>query len=194
MLKQLDFGKPEEDSALALHKNTKGFDLSLSAVFIIIQVLCSCFAGVYNEHLLKREGADVNIYVQNVFMYLDSIICNLVVLLYQGDIQNAFKTDNLSVIFHYRVLVIMINNAIVGIITSFFLKSLNSILKTFASALELIIIAVLSYVLFKIPIHMNTILAIGVVSYAIILYSRNPVSNVKPSKEEEREQLMKETV
>ncbi|GLV40030.1 senju [Carabus blaptoides fortunei] len=194
MLKQVDFGMPEEDSTLDLHKNTRGFDLSLSAVFIVIQVLCSCFAGVYNEHLLKREGADVNIYVQNVFMYLDSIICNLAVLLYQGDIHSAFQTENLSVIFHYRVLVIMINNAIVGIITSFFLKSLNSILKTFASALELIIIAVLSYILFNIPIHMNTVLAIAVVSYAIILYSRNPVSNVKPSKEQERELLMRETV
>lgn len=176
-----------------MNKNTKGFDLSISAVFILIQTVCSCLAGVYNEHLLKKEGADVNIFVQNVFMYVDSIVCNLLVLIIQGDIGEAFAVNNLQVIFHYKVAFIMLNNAVVGIITSFFLKSLNSILKTFASALELIIIAVMCYLLFGIPIHLNTALSIAVVSYAIILYSRNPVNNTQTTTQEsksDREKLL----
>ena len=41
---------------------------------------------------------------------------------------------------------IIANNAAIGIVTSFFLRHLNSILKTFASALELMFTAVLSWV------------------------------------------------
>lgn len=193
MLKHIEF-ETTSDISSEFSKNTKGFELSLSALLIIIQVLCSCFAGVYNEHLLKKEGSNTNIYIQNIFMYFDSIICNIAVLIYQGDIENAFKSENLQVIFHLKVLAIMVNNAVVGIITSFFLKSLNSILKTFASALELVIIAVLSYLLFNIPIHLNTILAIAVVSYAIVLYSRNPVTNTQTIRSEDKEQVLKETV
>jgi solute carrier family 35 (UDP-sugar transporter), member A1/2/3 len=93
--------------------------------------VCSCFAGVYNEFLLKGEGATVNIYVQNVFMYVDSIICNAGVLLVQGNMQAAFQPAALGAVLRPTVLLIMLNNAAIGIITSFFLKTLNSILKTF---------------------------------------------------------------
>lgn len=81
----------------------------------------------------------------------------------------------------FQVLLVILNNAAIGIVTSFFLRSLNSILKTFASALELIFTAILSRILFDIPIHANTFCAILVVSLAVIMYSQNPVVNVKPS-------------
>ena len=38
------------------------------------------FAGVYNEYLIKGEGADIHIMIQNIFMYLDSILCNVILL------------------------------------------------------------------------------------------------------------------
>lgn len=99
-------------------KNTTGLNLSISAVFILIQTICSCLAGVYNEYLLKDKGSDVNIYVQNVFMYMDSIICNVVVLLLQGNPLDAFRMESLQSIFRFNVILIMINNAAIGIITS----------------------------------------------------------------------------
>lgn len=55
---------------------------------------------------------------------------------------------------------------------------MNSILKTFASALELLFTAVLCYFIFAIPVYLNTMLSIGVVSFAIYLYSKSPVVNV----------------
>lgn len=159
-------------------KNISGFDLSFSAILILVQTVCSCLAGVYNEYLLKGKGSDINIYVQNVFMYLDSIVCNLLILMFRGELAAVVTKDHLLEVFRFEVLVIMINNAAIGIITSFFLKYMNSILKTFASALELMFTAVLSYLLFSIPIYLNTALAIFVVSYAIYLYSLNPVVNL----------------
>lgn len=159
-------------------KNTSGFDLSLSAVYILIQLICSCLAGVYNEYLLKGAGANTNIYVQNVLMYFDSIVCNVLLLILQGNFLAAFNVDSLRNIFSFHVMIIMVNNAAIGIVTCFFLKYLNSILKTFASALELMFTAILCNLLFHMPIYLNTILSIGVVSFAIYLYSLSPVVNV----------------
>ncbi|KAG5886499.1 hypothetical protein JTB14_014682 [Gonioctena quinquepunctata] len=176
MLKQINFTqettKPEENS------KSSSVKLGTDAIFILIQIVCSCLAGVYNEYLLKRQGADINIFVQNVFMYLDSIVCNLLVLLLSGKIVEAFVYENVAKVFHYKVLVVMINNAAIGIVTSFFLKTLNSILKTFASALELVLTAILSYLFFSIPIYLNTVLAIATVMFATYMYSQNPVQNL----------------
>ena len=54
--------------------------LGMGCLFILVQVLCSVVAGVYNEYLIKGEGADIHIMIQNVFMYLDSIFCNAILL------------------------------------------------------------------------------------------------------------------
>ncbi|KAJ3657392.1 hypothetical protein Zmor_009199 [Zophobas morio] len=181
MLKQINFTEASHD------QKTPSLDIGLNGIFILIQIFCSCLAGVYNEYLLKKQGADVNIFIQNIFMYLDSIVCNVVLLVIRGNLETAFTYSSLSKVFHYKVLLVMFNNAAIGIVTSFFLKTLNSILKTFASALELILTAVLSYLFFSIPIYLNTVLAIGTVMFAVYLYSQNPVSN--PSKVRQSEQV-----
>lgn len=169
-------------------KNTSGFDLSIDAIYIFIQLICSCLAGVYNEYLLKGDGARVNIYVQNIFMYVDSIVCNLVFLMLQGNLLTAFNANSLRTVFTLNVIVIIINNAAIGIVTSFFLRYLNSILKTFASALELLFTAILCYIFFGIPIYLNTILSIGVVSFAIYFYSLSPVVNLDATSIKEQKQ------
>lgn len=184
MIKQLNFGdqpvKVTNESSEAT-KNTVGFDLSINAVFIFIQTICSCLAGVYNEYLLKGKGEDIDIYVQNVFMYLDSILCNALVLLLQGNLINAFSVDNLFEIMKPAVLVVMFINCAIGITTSFFLKFMNSIIKTFASALELVFTAILCRILFAIPIYLNTIASIAIVFFSLFLYSQSPVVNLGKS-------------
>lgn len=196
MLKQVHINEPEVTTeSSATSKNMNGFDFSISAVFILAQTVCSCLAGVYNEYLLKDKGVDVNIFIQNVFMYLDSIVCNVVVLVMQGDVQTIFHRENLTNLLNLNVILIILNNSAIGIITSFFLKYMNSILKTFASAIELMFTAVLSYFLFSIPIYINTFLAITVVSFSIYLYSQNPVVNTgkRPvATQDERENFIDE--
>ncbi|XP_047469186.1 UDP-galactose transporter senju-like [Penaeus chinensis] len=150
---------------------------SVHTGLVLLQVLCSCLAGVYNEKLLKDIGAEVHIMVQNVFMYIDSILCNAAVLLMRGELGSAFTVSALSQIWQPAVIVIIINNAAVGIVTSFFLKNLNSILKTFASALELMFTAVLSWLIFGMAIGWWTVLAIALVTYASWMYAQNPVVN-----------------
>lgn len=75
------------------------------------------------------------------------------------------------------VMAIVINNACLGIATSLFLRSLNSILKTFAGAIELMFTAILCWFLFGIPIDLYTLLALIVVTGATFLYAKHPVVN-----------------
>lgn len=185
MIKQLNFGdqpvKVTNESSSEATKNTVGFDLSINAVFILIQTICSCLAGVYNEYLLKDKGEDINIYVQNVFMYIDSILCNALILLLQGNLICAFSVDNLLEIMRPSVLIVMFINCAIGITTSFFLKYMNSIIKTFASALELVFTAILCRILFAIPIYLNTVASIAIVFFSLFLYSQSPVVNLGKS-------------
>uniref|UniRef100_A0A1B6DZF6 Sugar phosphate transporter domain-containing protein n=1 Tax=Clastoptera arizonana TaxID=38151 RepID=A0A1B6DZF6_9HEMI len=188
MVKQLPFGDEQSEevevTTLELEVVVKPISkvmtprLSWNMVLILIQVICSCLAGVYNEVLLKGYySMDCNVYIQNIFMYVDSIICNLVVLLWQGDVGVLFDSNAMNSIMHFKVLLVIFNNAAIGITTSFVLRSLNSILKTFASALELVFTALLARLFFEIPIYANTICAIFIVSLAVFIYSQNPVIN-----------------
>ncbi|CAL1527615.1 unnamed protein product [Lymnaea stagnalis] len=151
--------------------------LDIHLLFIMFQVFSSCFAGVYNEFLLKDTGVDVHIMMANVFMYLNSIICNLLILAYRGEFLEAFHHSSVMSILQPGVMAIIINNAAIGIVTSLFLRSLNSILKTFASALELMFTAVLCWIIFGIPVDLYTVMAIFIVSAATYLYAQNPVVN-----------------
>lgn len=151
---------------------------SFKILFLLFQMLCSCFAGVYNEFLLKDTGADLHIMIHNVFMYVDSIACNLAMLTWNGQVGDLFNATELANILGQPLVVcVIINGSLCGIIVSVFLKSLNSILKTFAGALDLSFTAILCWFIFRIPIDLPTVVAITIVSIATYLYSQNPVVN-----------------
>ena len=159
-------------------------ELNRYLFLILVQVFCSCFAGVYNEYLLKGKSGDVPFMMQNVFMYIDSIICNFGLLAFNGTLASAFTPESLSSIGEVKVTGVIFNNACIGIVTALFLKNLNSILKTFASALEIMFTAVLCWLIFGIPIDHFTVIAVVLVSYAVVMYSRNPVDNTPKPKEQ----------
>lgn len=119
----------------------------------------------------------MDIQLQNSFMYINSIICNVVVLSFTGQLGDAISSHNIGAILSFRVFPIIINNALIGIVTSLFLKTLDSIVKVFASALELLFTAILSWAIFGFPIDIYTVFAIALVSFAIYVYSKNPVQN-----------------
>ncbi|KAI1295371.1 CMP-sialic acid transporter 1 [Halotydeus destructor] len=171
-----NFGGAASDSSFDFDKL-----VNFNLVLILVQVFCSCFAGVYNEYLLKDSAGSVHIMIQNMYMYIDSIICNVMILV----IRNIFSSDSKSsdvfssvssTLLQPSVLFIIINSALAGIVTSMFLKNLNSILKTFAAAIELVFTALLCYLLFHIPIDIYTAMSIAFVSYATYLYSKHPVA------------------
>ncbi|KAK2580457.1 hypothetical protein KPH14_006199 [Odynerus spinipes] len=127
------------------------FLLNKNIYLIFIQTVCSCLAGVYNEYLLKQQGANINIFVQNVFMYLDSILCNVIVFLvlftFQNDVPNIFNDIGSSIFMQPKVIIIMLNNTAI-------------------------------------------VISIAMVSYAVILYSQNPVHNETPTSKEPESKIL----
>jgi len=71
---------------------------------------------------------------------------------------------------------IIINSATYGVVTSLLLHSLNSIIKVFASAIELVLIALLSWVLLGYPITLQTVLAVCIVSCSVVIYAKHPIT------------------
>lgn len=190
----------QDGSVLSTTTTTLSTLFSWNVLLLLFQMLCSCLAGVYNEFLLKDTGADLHIMVHNMFMYIDSIVCNFVMLLCSGQVGQLVDRTALGNIFGQPlVLAVIANGSLCGIIVSVFLRNLNSILKTFAGALDLSFTAVLCWLIFAIPIDLATVMAITVVSIATYLYSQNPVVNkpketVKSNKEEVTEKLLTEIV
>lgn len=82
-----------------------GFVTSLLLMFT--QILCSCLAGVYNEYLLKKgQGVHVNVYVQNIYMYSDSILCNFILWMFCGlfkQNENDVTISQTSILKNYMV-------------------------------------------------------------------------------------------
>jgi len=154
---------------------------SAGLISIFIQMLCSCFAGVYNEKLLKDTSkADVSLMTQNSFMYAHSIVFNLIVLGYRGQLADAMTAESMSQTLSQPIVVaLVINNAFMGICVSIFLKYLNSILKAYATGCEVAATAVMSWILFSIPIRMYTYVSMMFVGVATYIYTMYPVQDPK---------------
>lgn len=135
------------------------------------------FAGIYTEYLLKGKKEDVNIWIQNIYMYVHSIFWNFVFAVVAANFldDHFWKTE--ESIFQPKVLAIVFNYLCFGIVTSIFLKMLNSIVKSFAIAIEMVLMPVLGHFLFGVPVSVSTVLSIVLVIIAVQIYSRNPVSN-----------------
>lgn len=168
---------------------TSPYSFVSTTLLIVLQLFCSCFAGVYNEYLLK-DSSTADVILQNMYMYLDSIICNAIFFkLSPEGSSNLSKSDQeISMLSRLQnlltspvICVLILNNALSGLVASFFLKSLNSIIKTFAAALELFAITFLAWLLFGDYIDILTILSLVVVTVALTLYSMNPVSGAPPT-------------
>ena len=53
-------------------------------------------------------------------------------------------------------------------------------MKSYTTGIELLLTAVLCYLLFAIPLDSFTVISIAVVSYATYLFARNPVISRQP--------------
>ena len=182
------FSAPSADHTTEFNLNNI---LNASLFWIIVQIVCSCFAGVYTEFLVKDTGADVHLMIQNTFMYIDSIICNFVGIMMfpTTDPNDEFMTQSFfdspletfsRILCDPLVFMVMFNNSLCGLLTSLFLKNFNSILKIFASAMELVITAVVCLILFGILIDAYTVVAIFIVSLATYIYAHNPMPSLPP--------------
>eukprot|EP00123_Amoebidium_parasiticum_P013997 comp22273_c3_seq1/m.32946 comp22273_c3_seq1/g.32946 ORF comp22273_c3_seq1/g.32946 comp22273_c3_seq1/m.32946 type:complete len:297 (-) comp22273_c3_seq1:537-1427(-) len=148
----------------------------INTLLILLQVLCSCFASVYCEFLLKKEAPTVPLMLQNTFMHFNSLVSNLGFLCVRQELTEAFSGENLQGLLKLTVAAVVINNASIGLITSFFVKKLNSLIKVYACALQLLMTAYLSWMFFDIAVDFYTSISLMLVIIATYIFTMNPLA------------------
>ena len=196
IVKQLGhkFHMKSDTTAARSGSSLLGIKLDLALILMVVQTLCSCIAAVYNEYLLKGkyqpqkdDSAATPLMIQNMFMYGNSVVCNVVFLAAKGEFLQAVQLDSLRSVLQLKVVVIMFNSAVNGIVTSLFLKELNAILKTFANAMEIVLTALVTFIVFGTPLDGYAGLAIILVLAALVTYNSSPLRN-QPQLEQKKDE------
>ncbi|XP_054617591.1 CMP-sialic acid transporter [Dunckerocampus dactyliophorus] len=139
-------------------------DPLLGFMAIAIAVLCSGFAGVYFEKVLK--SSDTSLWVRNIQMYLSGIVITLVgVLLTDGE-----KVLERGFFFGYTpwVCFVIFLASVGGLYTSVVVKYTDNIMKGFSAAAAIVLSTVASIVLFG--LHITSTFACGAILVCVSIY------------------------
>ena len=135
---------------------------------VIFSCLSSGFAGVYFEKMLK--GSDVSLWLRNVQLGMFGSLSALLGML----AKDWSNISNKGFFFGYTFLVwlVLIQQAIGGLIVAVVVKYADNILKGFATSLSIIISCVVAIFLFGFTITVQFTVGAILVMLAIYQYSR----------------------
>jgi len=169
----------ETSSSLPVEDSKSVFDVSIISILILfVQILSSCTANVYNQILLKNKD-NADLWIQNLFMYLNGFLLNLLVLVLKSFTENSSMTPS-SITHNFSAphLLLILNQTFLGISASMLLKYLNVIIKAFSSAVEMLVSAIAQYLVFGLTVKgLNNYLAYLIAWFSLYLYALNPIEN-----------------
>ncbi|KAI9115073.1 hypothetical protein K1719_014086 [Acacia pycnantha] len=161
---------PEGSTAL-------GLPITMGAyVYTCIFVTVPSLASVYNEYALKSQY-DTSIYLQNLFLYGYGAIFNFLGIVGTAIVKGPSSFDILQ--GHSKATMLLIaNNAAQGILSSFFFKYADTILKKYSSTVATIFTGIASAALFGHTLTINFILGISIVFISMHQFF-SPLSKVR---------------
>lgn len=136
-------------------------EANIAYIYTLLFVTVPSLASVFNEYALKSQF-DTSIYLQNLFLYGYGALFNLVAIL----ITAAFKGGQSLDILHGHsraTMLLILNNAAQGILSSFFFKYADTILKKYSSTVATIFTGLASAALFGHTLTINFILGVSIV-------------------------------
>ncbi|XP_034264839.1 CMP-sialic acid transporter [Pantherophis guttatus] len=146
---------------------------------IAIAVLCSGFAGVYFEKVLK--SSDTSLWVRNIQMYLSGIAVTLLGVYTAEGVQVLEK----GFFYGYTPYVwfVIFLSSVGGLYTSVVVKYTDNILKGFSAAAAIVLSTVASVVLFGLQITITFSLGALLVCVSIYLYGlpRQDTTKIQPA-------------
>ncbi|KAK2527731.1 hypothetical protein Q9966_010180 [Columba livia] len=146
---------------------------------IAVAVLCSGFAGVYFEKVLK--SSDTSLWVRNIQMYLSGIVVTLF---------GVYMSDGAQVLekgffygYTYYVWFVIFLASVGGLYTSVVVKYTDNIMKGFSAAAAIVLSTVASVVLFGLQITVTFSLGALLVCISIYLHGlpRQDTTKLQPS-------------
>ncbi|XP_021289050.1 CMP-sialic acid transporter 2 isoform X2 [Herrania umbratica] len=172
---------PEGTTALGLPVSTGAY------IYTLIFVTVPSLASVYNEYALKSQY-ETSIYLQNLFLYGYGAIFNFAAILGTAVIKGPSSFDILQ--GHSKATMLLIfNNAAQGILSSFFFKYADTILKKYSSTVATIFTGIASAALFGHTLTMNFILGISIVFISMHQFF-SPLSKVKDEQQNGKLELV----
>ncbi|XP_043725415.1 CMP-sialic acid transporter 2-like [Telopea speciosissima] len=161
---------PEGTTALGLPVATGVY------MYTLIFVTVPSLASVYNEYALKSQF-ETSIYLQNLFLYGYGAIFNFLAIVGTAIFKGTSSFDILE--GHSKATMFLIcNNAAQGILSSFFFKYADTILKKYSSTVATIFTGIASAALFGHTLTINFILGISIVFISMHQFF-SPLSKVK---------------
>ncbi|XP_043746480.1 CMP-sialic acid transporter isoform X3 [Cervus elaphus] len=155
---------------------------------IAIAVLCSGFAGVYFEKVLK--SSDTSLWVRNIQMYLSGIVVTLVgVYLSDGA---EIKEKGFFFGYTYYVWFVILLASVGGLYTSIVVKYTDNIMKGFSAAAAIVLSTVASVMLFGLQITLTFALGTLLVCVSIYLYGlpRQDTTSIQQGETDSKERVI----
>ncbi|OZC08690.1 UDP-galactose transporter [Onchocerca flexuosa] len=148
-------------------KNDENYMLGLGAV--LLTCVTAGFAGVYFEQMLK-DGSETPFWIRNLQMYSCGIVSAA-----SGCILsewNRILTKGFFYGYNINVIAIILFLSLGGIFISLVMKYLDNLYKSFASAVSIILVIIISCLIFH-DIQLNLMFITGSITVcgAILLYS-----------------------
>lgn len=156
-------------------------------IYTLIFVTIPSLASVYNEYALKSQY-DTSIYLQNLFLYGYGAIFNFLAILGIAIVKGPSSLNILE--GHSKATMFLIcNNAAQGILSSFFFKYADTILKKYSSTVATIFTGLASAALFGHKLTINFMLGISIVFISMHQFF-SPLSKAKEEPESEVVELV----
>lgn len=150
-------------------------------IYTLIFVTVPSLASVFNEYALKSQY-DTSIYLQNLFLYGYGAIFNLLAIVGIALVKGPNSFNILE--GHSKATMLLIcNNAAQGILSSFFFKYADTILKKYSSTVATIFTGIASAAMFGHKLTMNFVLGISIVFISMHQFF-SPLSKVKDEQED----------
>ncbi|KDD76087.1 hypothetical protein H632_c362p2 [Helicosporidium sp. ATCC 50920] len=139
-----------------------------AAAYTVGSITVPSLASVYNEAALKKH-METSVLLQNFFLYLFGAGFNflgLVALVLSGRLAPLEAFGGFSAV----TVLLVVNNALQGILSSFFFKYADTILKKYSSTIATIFTAVMSAVLFGHTLSPNFCIGVSIVFISMHIF------------------------
>lgn len=129
--------------------------------YTLMSVTIPSTASVFNEFALKKNF-DTSVHLQNFFMYFFGAVFNFLFLVVVF-VSNGGGGVSLFRGHSTMTVLLVVNNAAQGILSSFFFKFADTILKKYSSTVATVFTGLMSAVLFGHSITVNFIIGVSIV-------------------------------
>lgn len=127
---------------------------------LFLQAAVSSFSAVYSEYLLKDIKMDF--FEQGFFLYSFGFVVNFLYVALFGIPLEFFA--------HWSFVLLVLNGIMIGVLTGLVLKYLDSVVKNFASAVEVFLTVIAGHVFLGDPLGPLDFISCCIVACAIALY------------------------